>query len=133
MEAIVIPPTEHTMTDAPQDWNPSNALARVEGDEILLRELIHLFLDDYPKTIADLRKAIAQGDAKSLERHAHTLKGSAGNFEAYPVVIAGRELESSGYRNDLTKVPQEMQELEAALARLRTELEAFLSGTESRP
>jgi two-component system sensor histidine kinase/response regulator len=121
-------PLEYSMTDAPREWNPTNALARVEGDDTLLRELIGLFLDDYPKTIQDLQKAIIQIDARSLERHAHTLKGSASNFEALPVVTAGQQLESSGYLNDWTQVPHQMQELEAALARLRVALQTFLNG-----
>jgi len=114
------------MIDSPRCWNPEKALVRVDGDRTLLRELIQLFIEDYPQTIQQLRLAISQGDARSLERHAHTLKGSAGNFEAAPVVTAGLELETSGFRRDLTYVPQQMENLEAALAQLRCELEAFL-------
>src|SRR5271165_6447560 len=68
------------MTDSQRNWNPENALARVEGDDTLLRELIQLFLDDYPRTLADLHAAIAKGDTSAAERHAHTLKGAASNF-----------------------------------------------------
>src|SRR5271166_4447317 len=78
------------MTDSQPNWNPENALARVEGDSLLLRELIQLFLDDYPLTMADLQAAIAKGDTSAAERHAHTLKGAASNFEAGPVVTAGQ-------------------------------------------
>ena len=115
------------MTDAPRHWNPGNALARVEGDETLLRELIQLFLEDYPRTLQEIRTAISKGDVRSLERHAHTIKGSAANFEAAPVVTAGLELETSGFRKDLTYVAPQMENLEAALAQLRGELEAFLA------
>ncbi len=116
------------MTDSPRHWDPENALARVEGDQALLRELIQLFLDDYPKTMEELRTAISQGDLRSLERHAHTLKGSASNFEAIPAVTAGLQLETSGYQKDLTNVAQQMKDLEAALADLHVELQAFLTG-----
>jgi len=121
------PKSPSDMIDAPRYWNPGNALARVEGDETLLRELIQLFLEDYPRTLQDLRTAIAEGDVRSLERHAHTIKGSAANFEAAPVVTAGLELETSGFRKDLTYVAPQMENLEAALAQLRGELEAFLT------
>jgi len=127
-------PAGHPMTDYPianptRHWNPENALARVEGDKTLLLELIQLFLDDYPKTMEELRTAISRGDVKSLERHAHTIKGSAANFEAIPTVTAGLQLETSGYEKDLTSVARQMTDLETALADLRTELEAFLTGS----
>jgi two-component system sensor histidine kinase/response regulator len=114
------------MTDSQRSWNSENALARVEGDSTLLRELIQLFLDDYPRTLAELRAAIAQGDTSAAERHAHTLKGAASNFEAGPVVTAGQRLETSAYRNDLANAATQIQQLETALAELRIELEAYL-------
>lgn len=114
------------MSADPKYWNPENSLARVEGDEVLLRELIQLFLSDYPQTMVDLHAAISQGDVRSVERHAHTLKGSAANFEAGPVVAAGMQLETSGYRKDMSNVGPQVTELEGSLAKLRAELEAFL-------
>lgn len=119
-------PNASIVTDSPLNWNPENALARVEGDQTLLLELIQLFLDDYPRTMVELRTAITQGDIVSAERHAHTLKGSAANFEAGPVVNAGLRLETSAYRKDLSNISQEVQDLEAALTELRRELEAYL-------
>jgi len=114
------------MTDSQRNWNPENALARVEGDDTLLRELIQLFLDDYPRTLADLHAAIAKGDTSAAERHAHTLKGAASNFEAGPVVTAGQRLETSAYRKDLANVATQVKELERALAELRIDLETYL-------
>lgn len=116
-----------SMTGSPRHWNPENALARVEGDQTLLCELIQLFLDDYPKTMTELHAAVSHSDARLIERHAHTIKGSASNFEAASVVTAGLELETSGYRKDLNLVAPQMQVLETALEDLRLELEAFLA------
>ena len=114
------------MTDSQSNWNPENALARVEGDSILLRELIVLFLDDYPRTLTELLAAIANGDTSAAERHAHTLKGAASNFEAGPVVTAGQRLETSAYRKDLANSASQVKELETALAELRIDLESYL-------
>ena len=38
-------------------------LARVGGDEDLLRELVPLSLDDCPALMAEIRKAVVDGDA----------------------------------------------------------------------
>src|SRR5712691_8641718 len=57
-------------------------MERLEGDAGLLAEMVGLFLQDYPRLLAAMREAAARGDAKSLERAAHTLKGAVSNFAA---------------------------------------------------
>ena len=72
------------------------ALARVGGDLDLLKEIAALFLDEYPQALVDMRKALATGDAKTIERSAHGLKGSVANFGARTAVDAAFELEQLG-------------------------------------
>ena len=50
----------------------------------LLKELVGLFLNEIPELLTDLRKAVKAGDANAIERAAHKLKGSVGNFAARP-------------------------------------------------
>jgi two-component system sensor histidine kinase/response regulator len=66
----------------PGPAGPSDAelLARFDGDGELLRELAGIFLQECPKMLDDLRAALRAGDNKAVERAAHTLKGSVGNF-----------------------------------------------------
>src|SRR5215210_1078759 len=52
------------------------------GDQELLAELVGLFLEDMPPQLEALREAIEGGDASSVQRVAHTLKGSCGNMGA---------------------------------------------------
>jgi len=56
------------------------ALSRVGGDVELLKEVVELFLDDYPSTFEKIRGAVASRDATALEHHAHSLKGSVSTF-----------------------------------------------------
>ena len=49
-------------------------LARVGGSHEMLEEIIGLFLEDSPKLMEDIRKALAAGDAKAAYRGAHTLR-----------------------------------------------------------
>jgi two-component system sensor histidine kinase/response regulator len=104
------------------------ALSRVGGDAELLKEIAQLFIDDYPKALEDIREAANRGDAKSLERCAHGLKGSVANFGAPSAVEAARKLESMGRAAQLAKVEEVQQmirTLELALAALRPELESL--------
>jgi two-component system, sensor histidine kinase and response regulator len=104
------------------------ALSRVGGDAELLKEIAQLFIDDYPRAMEDIRQAADRGDAKSLERSAHGLKGSVANFGAPSAVEAARKLESMGRAAQLANiqdVQQVIHTLELALAALRPELESL--------
>ena len=63
-------------------FDRERTLASVDGDMELLREVVGLFLEEYPKTLAEIRDAIDEGDPHRLNRAAHSLKGSVGNFGA---------------------------------------------------
>lgn len=101
------------------------ALSRVGGDIDLLREIAKLFLEEYPKVLANLREAASQGDAKGVERTAHGLKGSVATFGASDAVNAALKLEQMGRTQQLQEVAQVLATLELALAALRPELEAL--------
>lgn len=101
------------------------ALSRVGGDLELLREIAILFLDDYPKSLSELREAVESRDAKRVERSAHGLKGSVSNFGAGPAVDAAYQLETMGRTQKLVEVEQVLRTLELALAVLRPELESL--------
>jgi len=98
------------------------AMARVGGDVELLKEIAALFLEEYPRVVSELHKALEAGDAKAVERSAHGLKGSVANFGARSVVDAAFELEQMGRTQKLAEVAQVLNSLELALAALHTEL-----------
>jgi len=100
----------------------SVALSRVGGDVELLREVVGLFLDDYPRSLEMIRQAVAQGDQSGLERHAHSLKGSVSTFGAQEAFDAAQALEKQGRTGDLSSAEQGLARLEQALAVLRPDL-----------
>ena len=101
------------------------ALTRVGGDAELLKEIATLFLEDYPLTLSELHDAVDRGDAQTVERAAHGLKGSVSNFGAKPAVEAARNIEDMGRAHRLAEVAQVLNTLELALAALRPELESL--------
>ena len=103
----------------------ATALARVGGDLDLLKEIAALFLDEYPRELDDIRKALATGDAQLLERTAHGLKGSVANFGAAAAVDAAFQLEQLGRAGKLDQAPPALDALERALALLDTELSSI--------
>ena len=99
------------------------ALSRVGGDGELLHEIAQIFLEDYPRSLAELREAARLGDARGVERTAHGLKGSAANFGARPVVDAAFALEKMGHEQDLADFSAVLGTLEQALSKFKSELE----------
>lgn len=103
------------------------ALTRVGGDAELLREVVELFLDDYPPALERIRTAVAAQDASAVEHHAHSLKGSVSTFGAKRAFEAAFALEKQGRAKDLTGVETSLCELENALNELLPELQALQS------
>jgi PAS domain S-box-containing protein len=105
-----------------QQLDESLALSRVGGDVDLLKEVVELFLDDYPSTFEKIKGAVASRDATALEHHAHSLKGSVSTFGANRAFEAAFTLEKQGRSGDLTGAPDGLLQLEQALEALRPEL-----------
>ncbi len=90
----------------------------VEGDEVLLRELGALFLQEYPAQLAELRDAFDGADAHQLERTAHSLKGALATIGATAARPLAYDLEIMGHTASLDEAYGVLQQLEAELARL---------------
>ncbi|MDP6775428.1 MAG: response regulator [Candidatus Latescibacteria bacterium] len=110
--------------EAPFDLK--EALARAAGDRDLLVELADLFLDNCPEFLSEVRSAVGSRDAQALERSAHKLKGSVGNFGARPAFDAAFRLEEIGRVGDLQDAVSCFEILEREIGRFRSVLEAFV-------
>jgi two-component system sensor histidine kinase/response regulator len=100
---------------------------QVEGEPDLLKELIELYLADVPPQLVALRKAVEAGDAHSVERIAHTLKGSAANMGAVRMRALCTVLQEMGRSEELSAAPGLMSRLEEELGRVRAVFEEELS------
>ena len=102
--------------------NWSAALARLEGDNELLAEMAALFVVECPRMLSVVHEAIARQDAKMLERAAHALKGSVGNFAAPAALDAALTLEMAADGADFEQARLACAILEQALERLTNAL-----------
>ena len=100
-------------------------LERVGGDEGLLREIIDIFLEEYPGIFANIGSSVEKRDALALERSAHTLKGSVSNFGARSATQAAHDLELMGRRNDFQTAPGTVEMLKCELAALHSALSSL--------
>lgn len=104
------------------------ALARAGGDEELLKETAEIFVDESPRLLADVREAVARRDGGALERSAHRLRGSAGNFDAWGAFNAAKRLEALGRAADFAGVEEEYERLASEVRRLESALLLLAKG-----
>jgi signal transduction histidine kinase/CheY-like chemotaxis protein/HPt (histidine-containing phosphotransfer) domain-containing protein len=103
------------------------------GNEKLQRSLIKTFLQDAPKTILSIQRAIAKKDTQKLAGSAHALKGSIAIFGAAKAVAIAAKLQAMGRSGDLIGADSQFRALESEFARLKPELLAIQSGSNAKP
>ena len=106
-------------------------IEQMGGDLRLARKVGRLFVEDYPKMLVRIRKAIDAGNAESLRNESHALKGSVANFADHAAVDAAARLENLGKRGDLTGAREVYADLRKHLLRVKSALESL--GVGMRP
>jgi two-component system, sensor histidine kinase and response regulator len=107
---------------------PCLAAERVERDQELLTEMIHLFQEDALNLLAAMRDSLQRGDMAALERSAHSLKGAAGNLSAKATAAAALQLENDARNKDAESAKESLVEVERALKRLLPALAELCQG-----
>jgi len=108
-------------------------VARVGGDEKLLKRMIHTFLRDTPKRLAGIAAAIRRKDPEGLASLAHALKGSVSIFAAEAARKHSQELQELGRSSELSKVPEVLALLKEEIAKLQANLRGYANQTPARP
>ena len=110
----------------PLDQSVLEGLRELGGQE-LLEELKDLFLEQAPAHLEALRRAVTEEDALSIERAAHTLKGSCGNMGASRMMAICIALEGVGHTGEMERALVLVERLDAELERVRGALERVLA------
>ena len=103
-------------------------LERVEGDQELLVEMIHLFQSDAPNLLAAMSEAVQRGDMALLERSAHSLKGAASNLSAGAAAAAAQRLEKDAKNKDAAAAEATLVEVQCAVQTLLPALTELCEG-----
>ncbi|WP_437936619.1 response regulator [Sorangium sp. So ce341] len=130
------PPSTRSSDERPQGtpssiasrpmFDRTRALERTGGDADLLRELAEVFLEECPRWMADIDEAVTAGDARKLQRAAHSLKGGVDSFGARGAFEAAFALEKMARSNELGSLAEAQFALRAQIDRLIPELAAFV-------
>jgi two-component system sensor histidine kinase/response regulator len=129
-EADTTRPASGAAEQAPViDWDA--ALRAVNGDRHLLRDLAEAFLTEAPQRVAEIRRALASGDATSLRRAAHTIKSSARYFGAADVYQQAERLEMLAKQGELAPAAPVSDALITAVEQLTAALVKFVEESDN--
>ena len=98
------------------------ALATVDDDGELLRQMVEGFLGKCPKLLGQIHDSVLRGDGAALERAAHKFKATMGSFRAQRAYQAVVRLEELGRAGDVAGSQQAYPELEKAVRCLQAAL-----------
>jgi signal transduction histidine kinase/HPt (histidine-containing phosphotransfer) domain-containing protein len=96
---------------AEKSYDRQIAMAHMEGDGDLFREMAELFIEESPKMIAQVQNAVSQGDIDAIAKAANAIEGSLGVLAAANALHAVDLIETIAQSGD----PQGMQEAAGAL------------------
>ena len=115
---------------SPKTFDLSKTLEATLDDEELFQEITSLFLEGLPGHLDQIKEAIAENDAPALNRAAHSLKGSVGNFQAPKAYEHAYRFELLGNENKVEVAAEEFADLESAFAELAFEMKTVLQDME---
>jgi two-component system sensor histidine kinase/response regulator len=95
-----------------------------EGQPDIVTRLIDLFLGQAPSHVEAVETALASGDADSLARAAHALKGASANLGATKMTSLAGDIEVKGRSGDITSARDSVAALLAEYALVETDLAA---------
>ncbi len=108
------------------DRTTFNELKQISGAEFI-NELIDTFLDDAPRLYAELKSGLAEGNADSFRRAAHSLKSNAATFGAGRLAELAKDLEGIGRENRLGETGDRLNALNEELVSACDELRGLKS------
>jgi HPt (histidine-containing phosphotransfer) domain-containing protein len=102
----------------------ADLLARVENDHDLLRELIVIFKEDFPRALQSLQESVAREDMKAVELTSHALKGMLSGLSVLQAAATASRLEQMAREGITSGLTDALTLLESQVAQLLPELDA---------
>jgi signal transduction histidine kinase/DNA-binding NarL/FixJ family response regulator len=107
-------------------------LRRLGGNPKVLRDVAKIFVQDTPKRISAIRKAIAQGDGKALVAAAHALRGSVAMLGGVGIANGIRKIETLGREGRVGEAGKILASFEGKLSAFVTRMAELAGGGAAR-
>ncbi|HEX5036363.1 MAG TPA: ATP-binding protein [bacterium] len=115
IDRLAVPPPENVSS---QEWDTRSFKEKLGDDRELLKRIVALFEEDRQRLQNEIREAVERRDASRLEKAAHALRGSIGNFRFEEAYAGASLLETMGRTRNMHGSEQVAADLEVSLNRL---------------
>jgi two-component system sensor histidine kinase/response regulator len=134
IEALIPAEKSVESTDGHKDVLPNkdNLVKSFENDRGLFKELVEIFVKDYPQMLETLRTSLKALDAQTFSRTAHSLKGMLRNFQAEAAADTAFDLEKKGKQGELDGTDQILENLAAQLEEVAQKLKQLIQEVSGR-
>jgi HPt (histidine-containing phosphotransfer) domain-containing protein len=103
------------------------ALNNMDGDQELFQNLVSVFVEESSYRMKEIREGIQRADAIAVEKAAHAIKGTVGNFAAQRTLELAYRLEVLGRQCRHSEMPKALAELEQEMDLLREALRSAVA------
>ncbi|MCG6894805.1 MAG: response regulator [Desulfobacteraceae bacterium] len=103
-------------------------LQAFDGELELLKEVVDIFLSDYPRLLHQIETSLRGGDADTLRRAAHDLKGMLKNFQAEEEAELAYQLEKMGKDGIFEDESRRLRRLQTGMLRVKDALSELVEG-----
>lgn len=91
-------------------------------DREIVKEIIEIYIDEYPDRMIKIKQNIQESDLESLYKNAHSLKGVTANFFDNDTEEIARIMEAKGKENDSSGLEELYEQLIVTSGKLIEEL-----------
>jgi signal transduction histidine kinase/DNA-binding NarL/FixJ family response regulator len=97
-------------------FDPQELLNRVGGNPRAMRDIVRIFLEDAPRRMLAIRKALARRDAAALALAAHALRGSVAMLGAKDIAAMAGRIEALGRAGSIAEAGDIFKPFESKLS-----------------
>jgi CheY-like chemotaxis protein len=128
IEALIPPEKTDQSTDEKKGCalNQDALITSFKDDHSLFKELVEIFVNDYPQMLTSLRESLKAIDDETFTRTAHSLKGMLRNFQAEDAADVAFDLEKKGKQGELDGTDQVIDNLADKLEEVAQNLQELV-------
>jgi PAS domain S-box-containing protein len=108
-------------------------IGRLGGDEMLVAEVIGMFMHEGPTMLDALDREVSRGEPIAIERAAHKIKGALLSLAATQAAAIAKDMEASARESDVMQAPHQLQALRTEINAVYDALSDLLPKGSSRP
>lgn len=114
-------------------WDKESLMKRAMNKETLFNSIIHLFMEDIPMKVEELKCAVENQDIKEIRQISHTIKGVAANVSGEILREQAGLIEMAAKEGDLAKAQSHLSAMCTAFEVLSCKVKEYQTVPKTEP